>query len=215
MVKGRTGISFNQCICRGPTALLRETCYSDEAAASSAIPALHNSIEAIKTRDEVGINKYASIVRKIGLLASGAEKTFGFAEIETSNKHVVRVDNFLKERVSTASDHIKGKWFAGAVYGSFDGTLRFVDTRGQLPQIKLILSAGGKELDCTCSREDIETLGNILDQRVMIYGRAIYVGSSPIPARVEVSSFQPIKKDADFSKWQGSFHPFEEIWDGE
>lgn len=88
--------------------------------------------------------------------------------------------------------------------------LDYVDIRGALPQIKLTLSAGGKEIDCICRREDIDTLGDALHKRVRVYGRAIYGSSSPLPMRVEVSSVALVKEAGDFTRWKGSFYPFEQ-----
>jgi len=117
---------------------------------------------------------------------------------------------------ATARKAARGAWYDGASFGSFDGILNYVDTRGALPQIKLTLSAGGKEIDGICNREDIDALGDVLDSRVRVYGRAIYASSSPLPLRIEVSSITPIKKDGDLTRWRGAFRPFAiEAWDFE
>jgi hypothetical protein len=49
---------------------------------------------------------------------------------------------------------------------------------------------------------------------VRVFGRAIYDGKSPLPRRIEVTDFQEVATDADFTKWRGSFNPFEiEDWE--
>lgn len=197
-----------------PTAVLAEVA-DDDLKYVSALPVLTDAIEGIKTHDS-RIERLSSVVKKVGLLTSGVDTKFGFAEIRMENSNVIRIDNFLRDRAVQARKDSGDKWFSGVAIASFDGILKYVDLRGSLPQIKLTLTAGGKEIDCVCRRDDIETLGDTLSQRVRIYGRAIYHGSSPLPLRVEVTSVELVKKDVDFSRWKGSFRPFAmESWDGD
>ncbi len=192
-----------------PTAVLAEIpINNDDTANTSAIPVFNDAIESIKIQDS-RIEHFNSVVRKVTLLTSGVESNFGFAEIRTASPNVVRVDDFLRKRANTAKKTRDEPWFDGVAIGSFDGKLEYIDVRGALPQIKLTLTAGAKEIDCVCRREDIETLGPSLEKRVRIYGRAIYIGSSPLPIRVEVSSIEPVPQPGDFSRWKGSFRPFE------
>jgi hypothetical protein len=199
-----------------PTAVLAEIPIDEDGGDfGSAIPIFNDAIEGIKTHDS-RIERLGSVVKKISLLTSGVESKFGFAELTTQHFNVVRIDDFLRRRAVQAKRDSGDKWFNGTAFGTFDGILKYVDLRGSLPQIKLTLTAGGKEIDCICRREDIETLGDTLSQRVRVYGRAIYTGTLPLPIRVEVTSVEPVKENADFSRWKGSFRPFAiESWDGD
>jgi hypothetical protein len=164
---------------------------------------------------------FASAVMR---LTSGAEKNFGFAEVRTRQSdviNVIRIDDFLRERARVAARVTEyesvpaGGWYKGAVFGSFDGQLELVDIRGALPRIKLTLSAGERQIDCICRREDIEALGSSLGHRVRVAGRAIYDGRSGLPRRVEVTEIKPISEPGDFARWQGAFEPFTvPDWDG-
>lgn len=195
-----------------PTALLKEVPLDDRAVINSAIPIFNDAADGIKIQDG-RVQKLAPVVKRISRLTGGAESRFGFAEVKTTD-NVVRIDDFLKKRAATARRTVRGDWYDGASFGSFDGLLKYVDTRGARPQIKLTLSAGGKEIDGICNREDVEALGDALDSRVRVYGRAIYASNSPLPLRIEVSSIEPIKKDGDISRWRGAFKPFTiEAWD--
>ena len=192
-----------------PTATLAEIPLNNqEISENSAIPVFDEAIESIKTQNSK-IGYFDSVVRRVTLLTSGVDSKFGFAEIRTASPNIIRVDEFLRKRANTAKKNKVEPWFNGAAIASFDGILDYVDARGVLPQIKLTLSAGSKEIDCVCRREDIDTLGNALKKRVRIYGRAIYAGSSPLPIRVEVSSIEAVPQPGDFSRWKGSFRPFE------
>ena len=105
------------------------------------------------------------------------------------------------------------KWFEGITQGTFDGTIKAVDLRGALPEIKLILSAGGEQIDCVCKDLDVPKIGASLNRRVRLSGRATYDNSGPLPVRLEVSDFEILGDLGDFMKWSGSFTPFEiEHW---
>lgn len=199
-----------------PTAVLAEVLIDGRSTErGSAIPIFSDAIEGIKTQDS-RINKLSSVVKKVSLLTSGVEKKFGFAEVRTAQDKIVRIDEFLRKRASIAKNDIASHWYSGAVMGTFDGILDYVDLRGSLPQIKLTLSAGEKEIDCIYQGGDIEALGNSLHKRVRVFGRAIYASNSPLPMRVEVSEVKTIHGSGDFTKWKGSFRPFiAETWDGD
>lgn len=192
-----------------PTAVLREIPILEaEESSSSAIPVFNDAVEGIKTRD-VRLEKLAPVIKSVGLLTSGASTKYGFAEVRTTGDNIIRIDDFLRKRAAEAKRAAADPWFSGAVYSTFDGVLDYVDARGALPQIKLTLTAGGKELDCICRKDDIETLGASLHKRVRVAGRAIYSASSPLPLRVEVTSVDTVPEAGDFSRWRGSFQPFE------
>lgn len=197
-----------------PTAVLRAKPLVEDEDGRSPILALNEAIEAITTSDNKVI-PLSSIVKRVSLLTAGAEKQFGFGEIRTIGEKVVRIDDFLRKRAVAATAKSRGEWFEGAVHGSFDGTLQYVDNRGAMPLLKLVLSAGGKEIDCVCSRDQIETIKHALSNRVRVTGKAIYSAASPLPVRIMVTQIDPVKQDGDLSRWRGAFTPFQiDSWDG-
>jgi hypothetical protein len=108
------------------------------------------------------------------------------------------------------------EWYKGTAHGEFDGEVRAVDLRGALPELKLILTAGGKQIDCVCRAIDIETIRMALNRRVRMSGAAIYDGTSGLPRRLEVTSISCVPEAGDMSVWKGSFMPFEATdWDDE
>ena len=198
-----------------PTAVLAEIPRVPDKDGLSAIPVFSEAIEAIKIHDTVKIARLSPVVKRISQLTSGAESRYGFAEIRTGNE-VTRIDDFLRKRSLAAKKGTRGEWYEGVAYGSFDGVLDYVDNRGAIPQAKLTLSAGGKEIDCLCRREDIERLGAALSHRVRVNGKCIYVSASPLPIRIEVASIEAVKVESDLARWVGSFKPFAiDSWDGD
>lgn len=196
-----------------PTAVLAEIPHDQtELGASSAIPVLTEAVDLIKQHSP-RVSQVKSVVERLRFLSAGAERAFGFAEV-TADGDVIRIDSFLRDRVTQVERKAKHTWFNGAFYGSFDGRLNYVDLRGARPQFKLTLSAGGVEVDCVCRREDIDARGGALNQRVRIYGRAIYSGDKPLPIRVDVDRIDGVKLSPDLTRWRGAFRPFELDWDG-
>lgn len=192
-----------------PSVLLREEPLVEGVPNSrSAFVAFGEAIEGIKANDS-RIEKLAPVVSKISRLTRGAATNFAFAEIQMPQQNVIRIDDFLQKRATKARRVSQGIWFNGVAVGTFDGTLKYVDARGALPQIKLVLTAGGMEIDCVCRRDDIETLGEALEKRVRVTGRAIYASTSPMPLRVEATQIELVKVGVDLTKWKGAFDPFE------
>lgn len=209
-----------------PTAILVETdipgALQGNSAAASGITGFSDCSDAVIEGDRERALRYGNCASLIGALAKGANKRFGYAEVWTREQHVIRVDPFLVERSKAiispkeviASESVP--FFKGVAFGSFDGVVKEVDLRGALPEIKLVLSAGGHELDCVCRAEDLEKIRTSLDRRVQIYGRAIYDGKIGLPRRVEVSDIQPFTATGDLSRWKQAFEPFEPSeWEGD
>jgi hypothetical protein len=209
-----------------PTAILSERTISHQKAyfTHSGIDGFDACADAISIGDRERALEFGTCAKRIEKLASGAAgKLFGYAEVWTKNDKPHRVDEFLKKRadamISVPTIEIakpcRERWFQGAATGSFDGEIRAVDLRGSLPELKLILSAGAREIDCVCRPSDVPTIGDALKRscRVKISGRAIYDSTQPLPVRLEVSDIKIVEDMGDFLKWRGSFEPFEiEDW---
>lgn len=205
-----------------PTAVLRERPMAwplNVLAPKSGIEGFASCANAVIVGDPAALN-FGKCAKEISLLARGAKKGFDYAEVWTDTANVIRVDAFLAERAEASINPEAGRptvrgWFKGAAIGAFDGVLRMADLRGALPEIKLALSAGGKEIDCVCKGVAIPTIGAALNRRVRVSGRAIYDGNSGLPRRVEVTHIEPVKEEVDFTRWKGAFERFEiPDWDG-
>ncbi|MEX0828179.1 MAG: hypothetical protein WD005_04420, partial [Haliea sp.] len=108
----------------------------------SGIPSFEDCADAIVAGDRDRALRYGNCAKYIGALAGGAEKTYGYAEVWTSETHITRVDTFLGEQsqsivhpeIVRRSKEDDG-WYKGIVEASFDGAIKAVDLRGQLPEI--------------------------------------------------------------------------------
>lgn len=212
-----------------PTAVLAERPlpkYDDLVSGQSGISGFDDCVQAITIGERDRALRYGNCAVQIGKLAKGSQSRFGYAEVWTREETIIRVDPFLTERtraivappteleappISATRD-----WFKGTAYGSFDGEIRAVDLRGALPELKLILTAGRKQVDCVCRGIDIETIRTALNRRVRLSGLAIYDGKSGLPRRIEVNEIIPVPPPGDITRWAGSFEPFAPSeWEGD
>lgn len=213
-----------------PTAVLsewsipiRQKTTRNNIAVSSGIAGFNSCVEAITQGDRMRALRYGRCATYVSKLSRGSKRRFGYAEVWTERDNIIRIDPFLNERAQAvisppteAPPIQKPEWFAGSTFGSFDGVVLEVDLRGALPEITLVLSAGGEEIDCVCRAEDIEKIRNALNHRVQVFGRAIYDGKSGLPRRLEVTDIQPISGVGDLTVWKGELEPFEpSIWESD
>ncbi len=188
----------------------------------SSVLAFGDCVTAISEGRTEEARRYGKCPDAVSRLAKGAEDQFGYAELWVPEHRLIRVDEFLTEQaeavVKPPSAHATfagRQWFKGVSIGGFDGVVKRVDLRGALPQVKLMLTAGGKELDCICRDVPIEHIRESLDRRVRVRGRVFYDGQTGFPRRVEVAAIEPVKEAGDFTRWRGAFEPFEAAdWEG-
>jgi hypothetical protein len=136
--------------------------------------------------DDVSLKVLASI-------SSRASKDFNYATLRSPIVEIVRVDTFLNRQVQKiiqsaqiAASSIASAFYIGSAFGSFDGVIEAVDLKGDAPAARLILSAGGKPIDCILLNLDISDVRSALGSRVSVSGRAIYEGKTGLPSRIEI-----------------------------
>jgi hypothetical protein len=172
--------------------------------------------------------RFEPVLRPLAALARGSGKVFSYAELWVEQRTPIRIDALLAEQVelvaakalSAESAFLQSgagrRWFEGTALGTFDGEIKQVDLRGSLPQVKLVLTAGRKEIDCVLRQPDIERLRENLDRRVRVSGRAFYDGKSGLPRRIEVLDITPIMPAGEIRRWKAAFEPFvPEPWEGD
>jgi hypothetical protein len=152
------------------------------------------------------------LVKDVAGMAKDSGETFAHGSLTFDQENVIRIDDYLAKQaeraiVRLAPQRAEGpKYHVGLGYTSFDGVLKEIDTRGSLFRGKLILTAGGKEIDCVFREEDIPQIKQQFHIRARIEGMAHYGGESPLPERLDIKIITPIG-EGELTKWRGAFEP--------
>lgn len=200
---------------------LDEVVTSRKVPQRSAVDSYGDCIDALSHSDFRRALRFGATVDQISALADGAGESFAHGEMSIDDGRAFRVDEFLARQAEIArrlrdEDQSSLKYFAGTSRGSFDGEIQEVDLRGSLQRVKLILTAGGAEIDCLLRGFTLDDVRAVLGARVWAEGDAVYSGDSGLPVRIEISKAEPIKTKPNFRRWKSSFAPFEIAeWEGD
>ncbi|MBS4075578.1 hypothetical protein KGY14_10275 [Ameyamaea chiangmaiensis] len=195
----------------------RERVSGSAAIRSSGAALLIAAISSINTNPENISPIYKSFLPYAQSLVTGLDKKFSHAVISGKSGEKIRVDNFFSSQVEIAlrSNQMKeSMYFSGIEDGAFDGQIKVLDDRGEMPRGKIILTAGGQEIDCIFKKDMIENIR--VSQRVSVEGSAYYSSTSLLPQRVFVRSITKIDNNADLSRWRSAFKfdDSEDSWGG-
>ncbi|MCP5365842.1 MAG: hypothetical protein H6905_11550 [Hyphomicrobiales bacterium] len=155
------------------------------------------------------------IVQIYKKLSNKADTDFSYATLRGQESDPLRVDRFLKRQVDrvissakSAAESVKPRFFVGDAIGSFDGVIEAVDLKGDAPEARLVLTAGGKRIECVLFDMQLEEMQAVLGNRVSVTGRAVYEGLTGLPSRIEIRRARVIAK-ADSTGLSGALHPFD------
>jgi hypothetical protein len=146
-----------------------------------------SAISSIDTYSEVATSIYnggqvlgrfpPTLIRHVGNLCAGAERSFHHAEISFANDNAIRIDDFLIRQVlaaqrqfDQASEGVAPQFFNGTSYGSFDGAIEELDARGTILRGKLIPTGGRAEIDCVMNMDRIPDVREKFHQRASVSG---------------------------------------------
>lgn len=175
------------------------------------------AVEAIYDNTPRAKSLPVPLVKEVLALNKGVGHTFAFGEIKSNADFAIRVDEFLASRAEavyefvsaeeSGAPHSTGEGFAGVALASFDGVLKAVDLRGITQKAALVLTAGGKQIECVVNTLAVSKLRDALDRRVIAFGRAHYEGASGLPIRLDVRDIRvlPERANADLARWRGQF----------
>lgn len=176
----------------------------------SAITVYENVASAIYNGDQ-SVTRYPErLISQIRKLGDGALKTFSHGEIAFADDNVIRVDDFLLRQSEAAQEvlavpQLKAEhYFRGIAIGGFDGELKEIDSRGTVLRGKLILSAGGAEIDCVMNKDRVPEAREAFDNRVLVEGSAHYDGEQQLPTRIDVTTIR-IVGGRGLIRWRGAF----------
>jgi hypothetical protein len=138
----------------------------------------------------------ADIIESLSAFTNGIGKKFSHGEIHFSNDNAIRVDDYLEKQLNRALQRIHGeldeaeRFFEGVAIETFDGIVKQIDARhGTLVRGKLVLTAGGKEIDCGWT---YGLLRWFRKARTFPDGRARWSGSgTPVAWTNDRIAFQP------------------------
>ena len=160
-------------------------------------------------RNETFVDR--KIVEKIEKLSKGANDRFGHAEIDFPGSSVIRIDDYFQRQAEearlAANDASVGQLqsYKGAAFGTFDGVLKEIDSRGTMLRGKLVLVPSATEIDCVMNKDRVPAARESFNKRVVIKGTARYDGRGGLPARVDVAEIRAIEQRADLTRWKGAF----------
>lgn len=180
-----------------------------KAQATPSVPVFLGAMDAVYRNNAPAFHRLNGLGSSIAKLCGGAGEKYAFAEI-TSTRLASPV--LIDQRVSRQAERLIAEalpdvaypeMFRGQAEDAFDGEIKEIDLRGRLPQGKLVLSGGRKEIDCVFPHMTVDELRAIIDRRVWVEGMAIYDGVSGLPGRIEVLKAKPIKGSSQLVRWQG------------
>ena len=153
------------------------------------------------------------LVQQIQKLGEGVARKFSHAELAFSDDNVIRIDDYLLKQsedayaglISNVPKAASEKYYRGLAVGTFDGILKEIDARGTMLRGKLILTAGGLEIDCVMNKDRIPQARESFDQRVIVGGTAHYDGESQLPVRIDVRTIKIVNGRSDLIRWRGAF----------
>jgi hypothetical protein len=152
------------------------------------------------------------LLKDVAELAKDSGQSFAHGEVEFDHENIVRIDDYLSRQAQRAIVRLTGdegrpQYYRGVSYTSLDGVLKEVDARGLLVRGKLILTAGGKEIDCVFRQDDIPRVRETFNLRARVEGIAHYSGESPLPERLDIKNITPISDASDLTRWRGAMQP--------
>lgn len=161
-------------------------------------------------------------LKVLAAISSKASRDFNYATLRSPAVEIVRVDTFLNRQVQKiiqsaqmAASSVASAFYVGSAFGSFDGVIEAVDLKGDAPAARLILSAGGKPIDCILLNLDISDVRSALGSRVSVSGRAIYEGKTGLPSRIEIRKVRRLLGGsiADLCGSMRNVDDFQGVWE--
>jgi hypothetical protein len=180
----------------------------------SGIASVHAALVSVYNGRAIELNGSINLIPAVKALCKGANKSFSHIEIilDTNSASAVRIDNFFEKQLQTATEQLateeeksKQRLFRGVSLGTFDGTLKMVDHRGAVKLAKLVLTAGGNEIECAYNEQIAPVITPAFDKRVVIEAWAHYDGTTSLPNRLEVRTAKVLNDKRNLSKWKGAF----------
>lgn len=152
-------------------------------------------------------------VSYISEVTGGVGKTFAKGEIKrgANDDVAVRIDKTLAKNVATVLNDIKRlslgriQPFSGVANISLDGKVVTLEGRGLVDKAMVILTAGGREVECVVGRIPEERLREIWKKRCIVTGIGHYAEASKLPTYIEAVNIEPVPLGGSWAQWRGAF----------
>ena len=190
-------------------ATLRERVTIKKVVPASSVRYGRGAIESVYNGDRNIARFPASFIESLKPLVSDSGKKFSHGEISFAGNNVIRIDDYLEKQFERAVRRVQGaeiepdNFFTGIAIETLDGVVKELDARGTLVRGKLILTAGGKEIDCVFSSSDLPLLRESFDRRARVEAIAHYDGESLLPVRLDVKRLTLVG-GKDLARWRGA-----------
>lgn len=191
-------------------ATLRERVSVRKTIPASTVRCVRDVVESVYNGDR-NINRFpVDLVEALRPLVRDVGRTFSHGEVRFSGDNVIRIDDFLALQADKALRRAKGeggppeRHFEGIAIETLDGIVKEMDARGTLVRGKLVLTAGGKEIDCVFRHSDIEMLRTSFDRRARVEAVAHYDGVSLLPVRLDVKRITLLQEGGGLDRWRGA-----------
>ena len=178
---------------------------------TSGINYLRRAMTAVYNGEKEARELPDRLLNAVSNITKGVGTDFEHAEIKFDPENIVRIDDYLSRQVDRVL-YAEKDWadyrphhFAGTSFGSFDGVLKVIDSRGDLVRGKFILTTGRKPLDCLLYGSEIPDIRRCFDLRVRADAIAHYDGDSLLPIRLDIRKLTLVKPEANLLRWGGAF----------
>lgn len=189
-------------------AAIRERLSTADPIHTSSVEFVHEALGAVYSGSSVARELPYDLVEDLADLPKGNGHEFAHGEISFNGTTPIRIDDFLASQahrvLEPTSEEAPDTPFSGVSLSSFDGIVRELNHLGRLVQGLLILTAGGKRIDCVFDSADFPNLRDSFDRRARVEGLAYYNGEDDLPKRLEVKRITLLKEKPDLLRWSGA-----------
>lgn len=194
------------------TASVREQVSIGETEHYSGIKFYSQAVDNIYHYRQAAKTLPVELVKYVLELPKGLGESFERGEIKGVNDNFIPIDANLERNARRVLNDIQrlslGRIapFAGKAHISLDGTVISLDARGEGNKAVVVLTAGGKQVDCIVSRVPEEKLRAIWKKRCVIRGYGHYSGNQALPDYIDAVDIQHTAPGGDWANWRGALN---------
>jgi hypothetical protein len=189
-------------------ASIRERTSANATSQVSSVDYVNQVIRAVYSGSKAVGEIPFDLIENLADLPKGSGQGFAHGEVTFNGSPPIRIDDFFAAQVQRALEptplDAPDPPFQGVSLSSFDGILKELSHLGRIVNGLLILTAGGKRINCIFDSSDFPNLRDSFDRRARVEGLAYYTGEEELPARLEVKRIDLLKDKADLLRWKGA-----------